>query len=57
VFRRLRRFFYSDDPDVKLVAGVNFDRAREVLAPFLEANLPTRRAGRRHVRVPRKPSN
>jgi hypothetical protein len=104
VFRRLRRFFYSDDPDVKLVAGVSepeaqawrellandgipsyvknvsvlsgytglatmpapnhfdmwvkqsdFDRAREVLAPFLQANLPTRRAGRRHVRVPRRP--
>jgi hypothetical protein len=104
MFRWLRRFFYSDDPDVKLVAGISepeveawrellanngipsmvknmsylsydlgraalpvpnnfdmwvrqsdFERAREVLAPFLEPNLPARPAGRRHVKVRRRP--
>jgi hypothetical protein len=104
MFRWLHRFFYSDNPDVKLVAGVSqpeaeawrellanngipsmlkdmtpistsiggeipsgpnnfdmwvrqsdFERAREVLAPFLEPNLPARPAGRRHVKVRRRP--
>jgi len=102
VFRWLRRFFYSDDPDVKLVAAItepeaemwrellaangiptmvkntsflsvdmggaplptpnhfdmwvkqsDFERARELLAPLLEAYHPTQRV-RRSVRVRRR---